>query len=201
MLQVPNHVRLFFLQPRWGVCQVRQSRRVLSCVRATDVLAILMRSLPRVDQVVTELVGRVRGGRALGWLLSHIVWSTVVHDRVSDKVRETCIELVYKAFRGAHEHRGGRLTRACDFASKGDVQEVMAGMRSLVEGYWEFIRSSATKHERWACRVLPRRLRFGGWKLCCHRTTVESIFHERAAKVGCALLSQSLHLTQSSVRT
>lgn len=115
MLQVPNHIGLFFLQPRWGVCQVRQSRRVLSCVRATDVLAILMRSLPRVDQVVTELVGRVRGGRALGWLLSHIVWSTVVHDRVSDKVRETCIELVYKAFRGAHEHQGGRLTSGLRF--------------------------------------------------------------------------------------
>ena len=111
--RIPNHVKPFFPQlQRTFVKSVSDPSSIVVRTRAADALGILMRSQPRVDPVVTELVGGARGSEeeiaaSFVWALSHVVRSAAVHGGVGDKVRETCVELVHEAFRGTHEGQPG----------------------------------------------------------------------------------------------
>ncbi|KAF8553713.1 ARM repeat-containing protein [Imleria badia] len=107
--RIPNHVKPFFPQlQRTFVKSVSDPSSIVVRTRAVDALGILMRSQPRVDPVVTELIGGARGSEeeiaaSFVLALSHVVRSAVEHSGVGDKVRETCVELVRDAFRGSHE--------------------------------------------------------------------------------------------------
>ena len=111
--RIPNHVKPFFPQlQRTFVKSVSDPSSIVVRTRAADALGILMRSQPRVDPVVTELIGGARGSEeeiaaSFVLALSHVVRSAVVHGGVGDKVRETCVELVRDAFRESHEGQGG----------------------------------------------------------------------------------------------
>jgi hypothetical protein len=111
--RIPNHVKPFFPQlQRTFVKSVSDPSSIVVRTRAVDALGILMRSQPRVDPVVTELIGGARGSEeeiaaSFVLALSHVVRSAVEHSGVGDKVRETCVELVRDAFRGSHEGQGG----------------------------------------------------------------------------------------------
>ncbi|KIJ11894.1 hypothetical protein PAXINDRAFT_157123 [Paxillus involutus ATCC 200175] len=107
--RIPNHVKPFFPQlQRTFVKSVGDPASIVVRTRAADALGILMRSQPRVDPVVTELIGGARGSEeeiAASFILalSHVVRSAGVHGGIGDKVRETCVELVHESFRGSHE--------------------------------------------------------------------------------------------------
>ena len=110
--RIPNHVKPFFPQlQRTFVKSISDPSSIVVRTRAADALGVLMRSQPRVDPVVTELIGGARGSEeeiaaSFVLALSHVVRSAVVHGGVGDKARETCIELVHEAFRGTHEGQG-----------------------------------------------------------------------------------------------
>ncbi|KAI9573329.1 armadillo-type protein [Boletus coccyginus] len=107
--RIPNHVKPFFPQLQGTfVKSVSDPSSIVVRTRAADALGGLMRSQPRVDPVVTELVGGARGreeeiAASFVLALSHVVRSAVMHSGVADKVRETCVELVHEAFRGTHQ--------------------------------------------------------------------------------------------------
>ncbi|KAF8434348.1 armadillo-type protein [Boletus edulis BED1] len=109
LARIPNHVKPFFPQlQRTFVKSVSDPSSIVVRTRAADALGVLMRSQPRVDPVVTELVGGARGSEeeiAASYVLAlaHVVKSSEVHGGVGDKVRETCVELVHEAFRGTQE--------------------------------------------------------------------------------------------------
>ena len=111
--RIPNHVKPFFPQlQRTFVKSVSDPSSIVVRTRAADALGTLMRSQPRVDPVVTELVGGARGSEeeiaaSFVLALAQVVRSAVVHGGVGDKVRETCVELVHEAFRGTHEGQAG----------------------------------------------------------------------------------------------
>ncbi|KAF8131842.1 armadillo-type protein [Boletus edulis] len=109
LARIPNHVKPFFPQlQRTFVKSVSDPSSIVVRTRAADALGVLMRSQPRVDPVVTELVGGARASEeeiAASYVLAlaHVVKSSEVHGGVGDKVRETCVELVHEAFRGTQE--------------------------------------------------------------------------------------------------
>jgi hypothetical protein len=91
--RIPNHVKPFFPQlQRTFVKSVGDPASIVVRTRAADALGILMRSQPRVDPVVTELIGGARGSEeeiAASFILalSHVVRSAGVHGGIGDKVR------------------------------------------------------------------------------------------------------------------
>ncbi|KAF9234000.1 armadillo-type protein [Melanogaster broomeanus] len=107
--RIPNHVKPFFPQlQRTFVKSISDPSSIVVRTRAADALGILMRSQPRVDPVVTELIGSARGSEeeiaaSFVLALSYVVRSASVHGGIGDKVRETCVELVHEAFRESHE--------------------------------------------------------------------------------------------------
>ena len=124
LARIPNHVKPFFPQlQRTFVKAVSDPSSIVVRTRAADALGVLMRSQPRVDPVVTELVGGARGSEeeiaaSFVLALSHVVRSAVVHGGVGDKAREACVELVHEAFRGAHDGR-------CSFFHFTDTGDLM----------------------------------------------------------------------------
>ncbi|KAI6029055.1 armadillo-type protein [Pisolithus microcarpus] len=107
--RIPNHVKPFFPQlQRTFVKSVSDSASIVVRTKAAQALGILMRSQPRVDPVVTELVNGVRGSEeeiAASYVLalSHVVRSAQAHGGVGEKARESCIELLHQAFRETHD--------------------------------------------------------------------------------------------------
>ncbi|KIJ63493.1 hypothetical protein HYDPIDRAFT_175892 [Hydnomerulius pinastri MD-312] len=107
--RIPNHVKPFFPQlQRTFVKSISDPSSIIVRTRAADALGILMRSQPRVDPVVTELVGSARGSEeeiaaSFVLALSHVVRSAGVHGGIGEKAREMCVELVHEAFRDRHE--------------------------------------------------------------------------------------------------
>ncbi|KAH7883448.1 armadillo-type protein [Phlebopus sp. FC_14] len=107
--RIPHHVKPFFPQlQRTFVKSVGDSSSIVVRTKAADALGILMRSQPRVDPVVTELIGGARGSEeevaaSFVLALSRVVQSAGIHGGIGEKVRETCVELVHEAFRESHE--------------------------------------------------------------------------------------------------
>ncbi|KAF9232425.1 armadillo-type protein [Melanogaster broomeanus] len=106
--RIPNHVKPFFPQlQRTFVKSISDPSSIIVRSRAAGALGILMRSQPRVDPVVTELIGSARGSEeeiaaSFVLALSYVVRSATAHGGIGDKVREICVELVHEAFRESH---------------------------------------------------------------------------------------------------
>ncbi|KAJ8595557.1 ARM repeat-containing protein [Rhizopogon salebrosus TDB-379] len=107
--RIPSHVKPFFPQlQRTFVKALSDASSAVVRTRAADALGILMRSQPRVDPVVTELITGARSSEeeiAASFILalSNVVKSSSAHGGIGDKARESCIELVLDAFRETHE--------------------------------------------------------------------------------------------------
>ena len=136
--RIPNHVKPFFPQlQRTFVKSVSDPSSIVVRTRAADALGTLMRSQPRVDPVVTELVGGARGSdeeiaASFVLALAQVVLSAGVHGGVGDKVRETCVELVHEAFRGTHEGRAGFPFADIDLTCTMCTDHYVQAMASLV---------------------------------------------------------------------
>ncbi|OJA10082.1 hypothetical protein AZE42_06300 [Rhizopogon vesiculosus] len=106
---IPSHVKPFFPQlQRTFVKALSDASSAVVRTRAADALGILMRSQPRVDPVVAELITGARSSEeeiAASFILalSNVVKSSSTHGGIGDKARESCIELVNDAFRETHE--------------------------------------------------------------------------------------------------
>ncbi|KAI6117782.1 armadillo-type protein [Pisolithus croceorrhizus] len=107
--RIPNHVKPFFPQlQRTFVKSVSDSASIAVRTKAAQALGILMRSQPRVDPVVTELINGVRGSEeeiAASYVLalSHVVRSAQAHGGIGEKAKESCTELLHQAFRETHD--------------------------------------------------------------------------------------------------
>ncbi|KAF9232421.1 armadillo-type protein [Melanogaster broomeanus] len=107
--RIPNHVKPFFPQlQRTFVKSISDPLSIVVHTCAADALGILMCSQPRVDPVVTELIGSTHGSKeeiaaSFVLALSYVVRSASVHGGIGDKVGETCVELVHEAFCESHE--------------------------------------------------------------------------------------------------
>ncbi|KAG1731829.1 armadillo-type protein [Suillus paluster] len=107
--RIPGHVKPFFPQlQRTFVKAISDASSAVVRTRAADALGILMRSQPRVDPVVTELITGARSSdeeiaASFVLALSNVVKSASAHGGIGDKARESCIELVNDAFRETHE--------------------------------------------------------------------------------------------------
>jgi hypothetical protein len=105
--KIPSFVRPFFPQlQRTFVKSASDPSSVVVRNRAAVALGVLMRNQPRVDPVITELIGGVRVsedeaiGASLVGALAGVVRSA--SRNVGEKAREACVELVGDAFRESH---------------------------------------------------------------------------------------------------
>lgn len=107
--RIPAFVKPFFPQLQRTFVK-SASDPASSAVRgkAAQALGVLMRSQPRVDPVVTELIVGVRGGEegiatSLVGALAEVVSSG--SENLGEKAREACVDVVVEAFRDSHsEH-------------------------------------------------------------------------------------------------
>ncbi|KAI5995298.1 armadillo-type protein [Pisolithus orientalis] len=107
--RIPNHVKPFFPQlQRTFVKSVGDPASIVVRTKAAEALGILMRSQPRVDPVVTELINGVHGSEeeiAASYVLalSHVAQNAQAHGGIGEKARESCTELLHRAFRETHD--------------------------------------------------------------------------------------------------
>ncbi|KAF9232418.1 armadillo-type protein [Melanogaster broomeanus] len=98
--RIPNHVKHFFPQlQRTVVKSISDPSSIVVHTRAADALGILMCSQPRVDPVVTELIGSSRGSEeeivaSFVLTLSYVVRSASVHGGIGDRVMKAMAGLV-----------------------------------------------------------------------------------------------------------
>ncbi len=104
--KIPNLVKPFFPQlQRTFIKAVSDPSSGAVRTRAATALGVLMRSQPRVDPVVTELIaGAKTNDDAIG--ASHITALAFVvknaGESMGEKSREACVELVDETFKEAH---------------------------------------------------------------------------------------------------
>ncbi|KAH7929550.1 ARM repeat-containing protein [Leucogyrophana mollusca] len=107
--RIPGHVKPFFPQlQRTFVKSVGDPSSAVVRIRAAEALGILMRNQPRVDPVITELVGSAKGSEeeiAASFILalSQVVQNASAHSGIGDKARDTCVELASEAFRESRD--------------------------------------------------------------------------------------------------
>ncbi|KAJ7672704.1 armadillo-type protein [Mycena rosella] len=105
--RIPAFVKPFFPQlQRTFVKSASDPASIVVRNKAAEALGVLMRSQPRVDPVVTELVTGIRSNddgiaSSLILALSNVVKSASQH--LGEKARESCIELATDAFREQHD--------------------------------------------------------------------------------------------------
>ena len=106
--RIPTFVKPFFPQlQRTFVKSASDPASLAVRTRAARALGVLMRSQPRVDPVVTELVTGARSASedavaaSLVLSLARVVRSA--GSNVGEKARETCVELLADAFKEQHE--------------------------------------------------------------------------------------------------
>ncbi|KAJ7449659.1 armadillo-type protein [Mycena latifolia] len=105
--RIPAFVKPFFPQlQRTFVKSASDPASIVVRNKAAQALGVLMRSQPRVDPVVTELVTGIKSNddgiaSSLVLALSNVVKSAAQH--LGDKARESCIELATDAFREPHD--------------------------------------------------------------------------------------------------
>ncbi|KAF8123641.1 hypothetical protein EV363DRAFT_1143795, partial [Boletus edulis] len=99
LAHISNHVKPFFPQlQQTFVKSVSDPSSIVMCMRAVDVLGVLMRNQPCMDPVDPELVGGARRSKeeiAASYVLAmaHVIESLAAHGGVGDKVREACVDL------------------------------------------------------------------------------------------------------------
>ena len=105
--RIPAFVRPFFPQlQRTFVKSASDPASVAVRNKAALALGALMKNQPRVDPVITELIGGVKGSEdeaiasSLVGALANVIVSA--SKNVGEKAREACVELVADAFRGGH---------------------------------------------------------------------------------------------------
>jgi hypothetical protein len=104
--RIPAFVKPFFPQlQRTFVKSASDPASVVVRNKAAQALGVLMRSQPRVDPVVTELVTGIKSNdngiaSSLILALSNVVKSASQH--LGEKARESCVELATDAFRESH---------------------------------------------------------------------------------------------------
>ncbi|KAJ7115902.1 ARM repeat-containing protein [Mycena epipterygia] len=105
--RIPAFVKPFFPQlQRTFVKSASDPASIVVRNKAAQALGVLMRSQPRVDPVVTELVTGIKSnddaiGSSLILGLSNVVKSAAQH--LGEKARESCIELATDSFRESHD--------------------------------------------------------------------------------------------------
>jgi hypothetical protein len=105
--RIPVFVKPFFPQlQRTFVKSVGDPASLVVRTKAAQALGVLMRSQPRVDPVVAELVGGVRNNEdtiagSFVLALANVVQSG--GSNVGDKAKESCVELISDAFKDHHE--------------------------------------------------------------------------------------------------
>ncbi|KAJ7504446.1 armadillo-type protein [Mycena galericulata] len=133
--RIPAFVKPFFPQlQRTFVKSASDPASVVVRNKAAQALGVLMRSQPRVDPVVTELVAGVRSNddgisSSLILALSNVIKSASQH--LGEKARDSCIEFATEALRESHDDNYAR--------SVGDLVVALAVyadlLRPLVETY------------------------------------------------------------------
>ena len=105
--RIPIFVKPFFPQlQRTFVKSVGDPASLAVRTKAAQALGVLMRNQPRVDPVVTELIGGARNneGSIAGSFV--LALANVVKNgglNVGEKVKESCVELISDAFKERHE--------------------------------------------------------------------------------------------------
>ncbi|KAK0468862.1 armadillo-type protein [Armillaria novae-zelandiae] len=106
--RIPAFVKPFYPQlQRTFVKGVSDPASVVVRNKAAKALGVLMRSQPRVDPVVTELIAGAKGnaddgiGSSAVMALAHVVRSA--KENVGEKAREACVDLVMDAYRGSSD--------------------------------------------------------------------------------------------------
>ena len=105
--RIPAFVKPFFPQlQRTFVKSASDPTSLAVRNKAAGGLGMLMRSQPRVDPVITELITGARGNddviaSSLVFALAHVVRSAGTN--AGEKARESCAELVADAFKESHE--------------------------------------------------------------------------------------------------
>lgn len=107
LVHVPVFVKPFFPQLQRTFVKAASDPSSLA-VRNKSALALgaLMKSQPRVDPVVTELVSGAKGSEesiasSLVVALAHVVRNGC--ENIGDKSKESCVELVLDAFKDVHD--------------------------------------------------------------------------------------------------
>ncbi|KAF7965509.1 hypothetical protein HWV62_43100 [Athelia sp. TMB] len=109
---IPAFVKPFF--PQLQRTFVKSASDPASAVvrnKAAQALGVLMRSQPRVDPVVTELIAGARSNddgiaSSLILALANVIKSA--HKNVGEKAREACVELAEDAFKSHHDDHYGQ---------------------------------------------------------------------------------------------
>ena len=105
--RIPTFVKPFFPQlQRTFVKFVSDPASLAVRNKAAIALGSLMRSQPRVDPLITELIGAVRSSEepitaSMMGALAQVVGSA--GNNVGQKARESCVELIENAFKEDHE--------------------------------------------------------------------------------------------------
>jgi hypothetical protein len=105
--RIPLFVKPFFPQlQRTFVKSASDPASVAVRNKAAKALGVLMRNQPRVDPVITELIGGIKGGEeaiasSLVLALAHVVEGA--GNNVGEKARETCVEVLVDAFKESHD--------------------------------------------------------------------------------------------------
>jgi len=105
--RIPLFVKPFFPQlQRTFVKSASDPASIVVRTRAAKALGVLMRNQPRVDPVVTELIGGIKGAEdgiagSLILALANVVEGA--GNNVGEKAREACVEVVSDAFREPHD--------------------------------------------------------------------------------------------------
>ncbi|EKM53603.1 uncharacterized protein PHACADRAFT_125439 [Phanerochaete carnosa HHB-10118-sp] len=114
--RIPAFVKPFFPQlQRTFVKSASDLSSLAVRNRAVQGLGVLMKNQPRVDPVITELVGGVRNSEdavvgSLVLALAYVVWNG--GSNVGEKAREACFEVVSDAFKESHDESYVRATAA-----------------------------------------------------------------------------------------
>jgi hypothetical protein len=105
--RIPLFVKPFFPQlQRTFVKSAGDPASVIVRTKAAKGLGVLMKNQPRVDPVVTELIGGVHASEegiaaSLVLALANVVESAGEH--VGEQARDACVEVVNDAFKEIHD--------------------------------------------------------------------------------------------------
>ncbi|KAF5363220.1 hypothetical protein D9758_008404 [Tetrapyrgos nigripes] len=133
--RIPLFVKPFFPQlQRTFVKSASDPASVAVRNRAAKALGVLMGNQPRVDPVVTELIGGIKGGEepiagSLVLALANVVEGA--GSNVGEKAREACVEVLVEAFKEPHDESYAQSVGAL-MASMAIFPELL---RPVVENY------------------------------------------------------------------
>lgn len=106
--RIPTFVKPFFPQlQRTFVKSAGDPSSLVVRLKAAQGLGVLMKNQPRVDPVITELVGGCKNSgeesiaASLVLALAYVVWNA--GNNVGEKAREACLELVVDASKESHD--------------------------------------------------------------------------------------------------